>query len=933
MTVSINAIGIAVICVFVMIVITLACLPLMTSISSYTPPAKRTSWAPPYDPGTLPNVKPTSSKVCLPGTLGYNGLVTCARQTDCNSCSDLNVSLQCVPVNNTNNQILNPETKELDPPAKIDLYRKADGTCSGRGTQKSCDDANAPPNCENYWCDCGTDYKSANNDPTNCDVQVLQVPTPGSYCLPSYANACNPYTSNTILTNTGEGSEWICECKYPELGLFIQNNEGSDCTVPIACGSLEAQAENSEIVQILAYKNDDPSCKLTSLGNNYEDWKYCNSYPNQMISSNFSNTVPCNVPTVPFKVPIDSTTNFTQITVSPLADPKCHVSQYSNICTVQLAYDQDTPLVTQVLRGSGDLNDPIQKRVWPPYPDLLPSGMQRCPDNWSGDGTPSNPCTDGNGFKLSYLDENEQWNGRFLSLQDLRNVGYPDSSPNAVACSVPSDCSANQACTPAGICATECGAGCPTNLTCINDVCNKITDTSCPKAVGIFNTLGALDWKTVNSECRLPPSCIESQLTLQNVPRSLSSTNNIFPITPTSNSSCSSVKAPVCTCPITTNIKCSPDLKCTTGVCVETTLQPLIPCSSATPCATGQLCSNGFCTTSSCKCGVAGEGYSCIDPASDNTCSSAKGTQQRLYDGALDGPLVTDDNQPLGATCECNGYVLNAEGYRVPLIAGESILGNDDDFLWACVPDPCFVSGSQSRYDPESQKCICNSDIFGSTYYSWNNSNALPTCQRDTCNPSGINSSIQRACGSDDQCSENSVSCVENQCYIWTSQTCSANSGNRECSGVVGGGGPDSVVCLQSSKDTYHCAFKDPNHKSCNRDRDCALGICNKKTSLCTGGCVCTGGTDAYFTDANPLHSACTNPCTFNPCGVNGACSSDIKTGQVKCTCTNGYSGDSCQYYTTCLGANSRCSADSECCDGNCSLDWTNFDLHYRCLL
>jgi hypothetical protein len=58
------------------------------------------------------------------------------------------------------------------------------------------------------------------------------------WCLPNIVNnisTCNPFVSDTVLVDTGDGFEWGCECKYP--GLF-DHSEGptSDCTLVRACG-------------------------------------------------------------------------------------------------------------------------------------------------------------------------------------------------------------------------------------------------------------------------------------------------------------------------------------------------------------------------------------------------------------------------------------------------------------------------------------------------------------------------------------------------------------------------------------------------------------------------------------------------------------------------------------------------------------------------
>lgn len=985
---QVNPIAIAVFCVLGAVVITLALLPVFTKTSSYTPPPKRGSWAPPYDPGNLPNIKPSNPHVCLPGTLGYNGLITCNRQADCKSCTD-DSTLECVTVNNTNNQIVNADTKQLDPPVPIHLYRKANGTCSGRGTKKDCSDPNAPANCQDYWCDCGSQYTHANNDPTNCDVQILNVTQPGSYCLPSYVNKCNPYTSETVLTNSGSGSQWTCECKYYNPQLFQQNAEGTDCSVPIACGALEPQTVKNNIVNVLQYVGPNsgtsaqgctalnPSTSVT------ENWKLCPSYPNQLASSSPSGNIPCTVPTSKTAVPIvDNQGNnysFYQYDVSPLGDPKCFPQKFTNTCTLQTAFDAEGNVIaTQVVRGSGTANDPQLSRLWPPFPNILPAGMQACPDGWTGSGTPTDPCTDTNKFKFSYLDKYGQWNGKYLSLQELRNVGYPlpgaktcsvdkDCSTNQVCssaglcvtnaktCTVNTDCSSNQTCTGAGVCATSCQGqsecASEAGTSCLNGVCSTINDTSCnisagTAAIGLPGTLGALPWKTVNTGCSPVPPCIESgPLTLQQVKRSWSTPTDLFPVTSDNigSTSCSTTQAPSCICPISTqNKSCSEDSGCN-GKGLVCNAVPVLPKSCSSPsdcggkactngqcsiackidsdCGQGQFCNpSGVCSVGLCGCGVDGSAYVCNDPAPGELCSAVTGLQPRPYDGALDGPVVDDNGLPSGGACSCQGFQVDDSGQKVPLIPGEWL---DASLAWTCVPDPCFVAGTNSYYDSTRKQCVCGSDASGASYYSWNTNNGVPTCQRDPCNPSGATSSIQRACQTDEDCSTDKVTCANKLCYMWTDKPCDPSAGNRNCLEDITGG--QSVLCLEKKPGENYCAVQDSTRPSCTLTSDCALGICNKDTKLCTGGCVCSAESEPFYTDANPLRSACTNACVFNPCGSNGTC--EIVGNSYKCYCNDNYYGDSCEN-RKCLGPGEYCASDDQCCNNVCTY---KFLVGYTC--
>lgn len=922
-----NPIAIAVLCVLGAVILTLAFLPLMTKSSGYTPPPKRQSWAPPFDPGTLPSIKPSNPQVCLPGTLGYNGLVTCTRQTDCASCTD-DKTLECVTINNINNQLVDANNKTLNPPVPIHLYKKANGVCSGRGTQKSCDDPNAPANCTDYWCDCGSQYTSANGDPTNCDVQVLSVTEPGSFCLPSYVNACDPFTSNTILTNTGNGPQWICECKYPEL--FVQNNEGSNCDVPIACGTQQPQLVGSTIAKVLTYNPvNDGSCSPVP-GSSNKQWQLCDLYPNQLVSSDASQTVPCTVPTESNTIQIDPTLSYQEITVSPLADPKCNLQAFTNMCTVQTGFDAyGNALTTQVMRGTGGPGDPLLTRLWPPFPEMLPFQMQACPDGWTGNGTDASPCVDpsGKGKPLAYLDQYGQWNGKYLSLQDLRNVGY--TGPDATTCTGDTNCVAPQICAPAGVCVTPCGGtgdpACPADTSCVAGICSGVNDQSCNPsvtvpAVGVQGTLGTLPWKSVNQQCSTSPKCLEqSSLTLQQVKRvwtpPANEKVNLFPVTldNISSSACSSdVQAPNCVCANAATPKtCSGPEECTSkvcngGVCVT-------PCTQDSQCGQGEFCNGSICKSG---CRVDGSTYTCNDPPTTQMCTAATGYQARAYNGALDGPVVADDGTPQGAACGCSGFVVNEKGQHVPLVAGALI---DPSLGWTCVPDPCFSSGTNSYFNPETKQCVCGADSSGGTYYSWNTNNGAPTCQRDPCNPNGKTSTIQKSCSDDSDCSADVVTCSNNSCYVWTGKTCDPAAGNLACiEGITGG---QFAECLQAEDGNHYCAVQDTTRNTCKQASDCALGICNTNAGLCTGGCICSNNTDAYYTDANPLHSACTDPCTFNPCGTNGICESK-EDGSYICKClpldNPAFTGDSCEN-RVCLGVDSYCTKDEQCCSNKCT--------------
>ena len=611
------SLGVFVVCLAIVLGLSLA----VSKKTKWTPPAKRNGWAPAYSPPESSRITPTQKTACLPGSMGYSGLVTCEQQSDCDNCVEKPQGhpMACVTVTGQN-QMLTPESlnsKTQDPtlfhPVEIDLFRPSAGTCSGRGT------ADADGNCS-----CESGYTHANQDKTNCDVKQLTVDKPGSVCLPAYANKCDPYTSKTVLSNQGDGSQWSCECKNPGSGLFAQNVEGGTCDVVLACGNnipqMNAPPGTAAVpMQFLTY---DPSET-----NQEERWKMREVFPNRLTSWDNTQYDSCQVALQSSTVSVDDKRNkgdftYTVYDRNDLSDPTCKLAVLqSNKCTAMMmrgasASAGDGTEVAYVVRGSGRPGDVEKTRVWPPFPPPVQFGLQHCPDGWNGSGTPSNPCKSPSGqFQVSFFDESGDWNGQYTSLQDMRNVGYSADNetsppPDAKSCTGDKDC-ANPSVCHKNVCVYPCTNGeCASGDTCTDGLCYSPT---CTYEVGLKNTLGVLPWKTVNSDCTSVPQCAENPDTSFYLSSLNYDENSVTGYPPGSNLDCTvnmgtTKDVPTCTC---SNCRgCEPC--CCGNTNSESTC---VACDADTSCTvTGTNCVNGVC------CAAGTDSASCQTCESDAEC-------------------------------------------------------------------------------------------------------------------------------------------------------------------------------------------------------------------------------------------------------------------------------------------------------------------------
>ena len=283
---------------------------------------------------------------CLPLSPGFSGLRQCVTQNNCADCAESPVS--CVVADAGTN---------VHVPVAADV---AD-SCSGHGTLGN-DGACV---CSGTWNADGTCADDVCYTGKACEVAVFSIKDAGRYCLPAYLGSCDEYTADTVLTKVGEETTWNCQCKQSMSGLFAQAVEGGNCDKQIACGAavgvpamINVGSLTNPVFELgTAYPN-----RLTSYSNAQEVCVY-NTQPSPMNAS---------------------------IIVGPAsnADPTCVPLMYSNKCTITTGGGN-----TQILRGSGSADDPLQTRVSPPFYIPVPPGLNRCPDSWTGDGTIANPCT------------------------------------------------------------------------------------------------------------------------------------------------------------------------------------------------------------------------------------------------------------------------------------------------------------------------------------------------------------------------------------------------------------------------------------------------------------------------------------------------------------------------------------------------------------
>lgn len=330
---------------------------------------------PPINPDGDNNVQPVKTTVCAPTTKGFNGLVKCSSSGVCTGCkeyTDPSNPYQCVAVTGGNGavdasgRLVQPQIVTYKAPSSSTAF------CLGRNTK----------NPDVAPCQCDPPYTG-----NNCELMQVTITEPGSYCLPSYAATCNSPTTDSVLTNanTGKGGEYTCACKPEYKGMFYQSVAGGLCDKPLVCGAGNPQMEADEktVKQYQVYTGMDASGKPV----------FANKpvFTNRITSYNQQTTEPCVAKTSGFQTVNAEAVPYKIVSVDGSADPTCQPVLYSNKCTA-VSSTSSAGYNTAIVRGSGAPGDPHVTRVSPAFFPPVPHGLQRCPDGFSGSGTPSDPC-------------------------------------------------------------------------------------------------------------------------------------------------------------------------------------------------------------------------------------------------------------------------------------------------------------------------------------------------------------------------------------------------------------------------------------------------------------------------------------------------------------------------------------------------------------
>ena len=218
--------------------------------------------------------------------------------------------------------------------------------------------------------------------------------------------------------------EWTCECKNGYGNMFRQNVEGGSCSTEIACGAEQPILESDgTIKQYKLYHEINSDGEV--------DFKEGPVYANR-ITSYSKRKAQCIVPTIEKQVQTGKINprSYTEFLVDTnKADPTCTPQQYSNRCTIFGPGN----IITGI-RGTNNPGDPELYRVSPPFAPPPPIGMQPCPDQWHGDGSPSNPCVSPDkSVKIDlFTDGNvgREWVSRFTNIDDVRSTKVGGSYGN-----------------------------------------------------------------------------------------------------------------------------------------------------------------------------------------------------------------------------------------------------------------------------------------------------------------------------------------------------------------------------------------------------------------------------------------------------------------------------------------------------------------------
>lgn len=821
---------------------------------------------PPVDP-TNGKPVPADSIVCGPLTQKYKGLVKCTKQSSCTGCiesdsgGDGGVAYECVAITGGNNfidgngKLAHPTTIPFPVPFSVN-------ECSGHGSK----------NAATLSCTCEPGFSG-----NNCEVYNLEIDTPGSYCLPAYANKCNPSTSDIVLTNpdTGTGGEWTCDCKSMYKDMYAQEVEGGSCDLPLICGASSPQMDAQETSPVLysVYAGTDE--------NNNPIFKPEPVFTNRVTSFNTFSTEPCILASTGLtEYPHTGGVPYKVSTVDPMADPTCKGNTFSNHCVATVFYG-DSGSVNINIRGSNNPGDPLITRASPQFFPPVPPILQRCPYGHTGSNTYSDPCvcacdstmetdcwcTKGETLQLlatkkchcndpmpikpdiheefdstwysSVFDDDKEWNGAFTCVADLVTA-KARSGPNGAERMV-SDIKWTTVTPQTGI-ETAAEVECRT----LSTAPTWLTRASYDKTTQEFSN---------------NPDCVGDRCQgLRGVKRLewdgtrdgplVDENNNDLPWFATNGG------------PLYGG-QCSCDGVTYRGQSVNSKQVKLIP---------------DYLNPTSGEAGW----WKCTQ----DTCWSAETPGAHLFIG--DESTVADMRYP---KCVCN------------------------------VNLPEQTPGKYSTkitYRPEGR---------------------FPACVSDPCNPGGFKTTTQIQCKQDSDCTA-SV-CYNKKCYLPPSgrackegddEFCRQNEQGASVNGICA-----SVKNSSTGESSWQCLYEDPERASINSacvvDSDCSYGKCTglepagdgsgDSVGICSGGCVCTPEFIQQTNNANPLGVVCMDRCLVQPCFNNGTCSID-KNGNRVCKCTGCHTGDSCEISGKGVLINEECDKHAKfgdalyCCEGTC---------------
>lgn len=824
--------------------------------------------APPINPAGT-SVRPVQTKTCSPVTVAGNKFtpVTCTKTSDCTGCveyTDMANAYTCVPVGGGNNmvdasgQLVHPLVVHYTIPDSVPAK-----TCSGHGTRNS-----------DGTCVCDKGYSG-----DKCNVIAYPISTPGAYCLPAYAQSCADATTDSVLVNTagGKGGQFACQCKPEYETLFTQTVEGGPCDQPLVCGGGVQQPNQTMHA---------PQLYSVATGFDRQGNVQFDKQPviaNRLTSAT-SPTVTCYVPVSPATaVTVPGGVAYTQAhVVQEDADPRCHYEQASNYCESQIDASYKV-----VVRGSNKPGDPLLTRAYPFYYPPVPPGLQRCPDGYSGDNTPSKPCTSNDGKVLQF---------------------QPPLHP----------CCANAP--QADLFSSFCLSAKKDTLNDANYGSDWYTSVFTEEGEwnGHFTCMADLKYARVKVD------------------------DKVHPVT-----SPDVIKQPhfrwQTVAPYADPLQSTPQR--------QVMVQPLsdVNCLGATFASRNSLatmpsnCNGG----SQGKCDAL-KGHMQVpwDGSTDNGLFDKNGAPWFMTDKTQPSPPTPT----FGGQCSCDGLTY-AGNRQIPAMAGYMSQNTGDTNWWQCVSDRCATAETPRGHlyngagaDFSRPRCVCDSAENAqtgagptdshTTYISFRPENEFPTCVRDPCNPYGYHTSATVKCSANDDCSG---VCKKNKCYykqVENSKSCKYDS---DCT-VVNTQTPG--VCDAASG---KCVYQDPQRADayCKTDDDCSNGVCSnvqyvpelqpdgtwktRQSGTCSGGCVCNVDAVQQREFSTPLGFTCKKRCDVYPC-INGGtgCRVDPATGEQSCTCKPCFHGETCEKTTVASHKGEFCipgTPDGEynsCCEGTC---------------